>query len=141
MEKVPPPKYKCSNTQFAFNVFAETDSKDHFPTTLEVETHLKLLKSFEVLRRTVVPNFSDPDSSGPKDWQVFVTNAARRFIIYVSALKVYMSTRSLPPRRGVDVGQRVHQKPTPYQHHGEPFAPVGCCYGVALVCAQPKGVL
>ncbi|RLV88125.1 hypothetical protein JA9_002680 [Meyerozyma sp. JA9] len=115
MEKVPPPKYKCSNTQFAFNVFAETDSKEHFPTTSEVETHLKLLKSFEVLRRTVVPNFSDPDSSGPKDWQVFVTNAARRFIIYVSALKVYMA--EAPEVYPLDEGSMWVKESTKNQRH------------------------
>ena len=108
---------KRSKNQFAFNVFAETDSKEHFPTTMEVETHLKLLKSFEVLRKTAVPNYTDPESSGPKDWQVFVTNSVRRFITYVSALKVYMYKGDGPEVFPLDEASMWVKESTKNQRH------------------------
>lgn len=81
-------------SQFGFHVFADSDTKKHFPTRDEVEAHLKLLKSFQLLRRSIA--LSDDPVCAAKTWQVFVTNSGRRFVIYVSALKKYMFQNSGP---------------------------------------------
>ncbi|RLV88126.1 hypothetical protein JA9_002681 [Meyerozyma sp. JA9] len=77
-----------SESQFGFHAFANSDTRKHFPTTNEIEAHLKLLKSLQLLQRSMASS-NDPVCAA-KTWQVFVTNSVRRFIIYVSALKKYM---------------------------------------------------
>lgn len=71
-------------------------SAEHFPTMAEVLAHLKLLKAFQVFKIKVVGNpvdlnpdgsFSEFTATQVKYWQTYLTNASRRFIIYMSALK------------------------------------------------------
>lgn len=78
----------------------DIDEQEHFPTDGEVNAHLKLMKSFQNLRKTVI--VSSDVKAGAKSWQVFVTNAARRFIIYVSALKCYMFPNSVEAHYPID---------------------------------------
>lgn len=61
------------------------------PNVAQIISYLKLLHAFDELKRVITQNQSESD----KIWQVYVTNAARRFIIYVSALKwkFFMNSR------------------------------------------------
>lgn len=77
----------------AFHAFTDICEQEQIPTDIEANAHLKLMKSFQNLRKTVI--VSSDAEAGAKSWQVFVTNAARRFIIYVSALKCYMFPNSV----------------------------------------------
>ncbi|RLV87999.1 hypothetical protein JA9_002121 [Meyerozyma sp. JA9] len=85
---------------FALGSSTDIDEQEHFPTEGEVNAHLKLMKSFQNLRKTVI--VSSDVKAGAKSWQVFVTNAARRFIIYVSALKCYMFPNSVEAHYPID---------------------------------------
>lgn len=75
-------------TKYSFESSSNIEELEHFPTVAEISAHLKLMNSFEILRETVI--VSSDSVAGKKSWQVFLTNAARRFIVYVSALKRYM---------------------------------------------------
>ncbi|KHC82547.1 hypothetical protein MGS_01403, partial [Candida albicans P78042] len=62
------------------------------PTIADVVAHLKLLKAFGALKAKVLGTSSvikDLEPTQHKYWQVFLTNAVRRFIIFVSALRKY----------------------------------------------------
>ncbi|EEQ41962.1 conserved hypothetical protein, partial [Candida albicans WO-1] len=62
------------------------------PTIADVVAHLKLLKAFGALKAKVLGTTSvikDLNPAQHKYWQVFITNAVRRFIIFVSALRKY----------------------------------------------------
>lgn len=68
----------------------------HIPTKGEVIAHLKLLKAFQLLKIKVVgqPGAINEDGSfirfterQVKYWLAYLTNASRRFIIYMSALR------------------------------------------------------
>ena len=58
----------------------------YLPSTPETVAHLKLLKAFEVMKNTV-QSPSESCEYNEKCWQVFVTNAVRRFIVFVSCLR------------------------------------------------------
>ena len=60
------------------------------PTIADVVAHLKLLKAFGALKAKVLGTskvIKDLNPAQHKYWQVFLTNAVRRFIIFVSALR------------------------------------------------------
>ena len=62
------------------------------PTIADVVAHLKLLKAFGALKAKVLGTskvIKDLEPAQHKYWQVFLTNAVRRFIIFVSALRKY----------------------------------------------------
>ena len=62
------------------------------PTIADVVAHLKLLKAFGALKAKVLGTskvIKDLEPAQHKYWQVFITNAVRRFIIFVSALRKY----------------------------------------------------
>ncbi|KAK6454495.1 uncharacterized protein RJT20DRAFT_146576 [Scheffersomyces xylosifermentans] len=65
-----------------------TPSIDHIPVVADTISHLKLLKAFSVLRKQIVGN--NQDGYAMKTWQVFVTNATRRFVVFITALKKYL---------------------------------------------------
>lgn len=60
----------------------------YLPSTPETVAHLKLLKAFEVMKNTVQSS-SESFEYNEKCWQVFVTNAVRRFIVFISCLRSY----------------------------------------------------
>ena len=70
----------------------ETDANcpDHIPTLPDTIAHLKLLKALGKLKRQVMEE--NPDSDHIKIWKVYVTNAVRRFIIFISSLKKYLNS-------------------------------------------------
>lgn len=61
----------------------------YLPTVPEAIVHLKLLKAFEVLKKKIVgeSNVSVPNEYSVKQWQAYVSSAARRFLVFLSALK------------------------------------------------------
>ncbi|KAL6449614.1 GRDP1 Glycine-rich domain-containing protein 1 [Candida maltosa Xu316] len=66
-----------------------TAPPQYLPSIPEAIVHLKLLKAFEVMKKHVIgsDNITNLDEYKTKQWQIFVTNACRRFIIFLSALK------------------------------------------------------
>ncbi|KAG2733118.1 hypothetical protein G9P44_004108 [Scheffersomyces stipitis] len=70
------------------DVDSDGEHLDHIPTLADTIAHLKLLKAFAVLRDSIVDESLEPRYS-IKVWQVFITNAVRRFIIFITALKEY----------------------------------------------------
>lgn len=60
-------------------------SQLNFPDLPDIIAHLKLLKAFLLMKRRV-RGLSSNEAVNDKNWQVFVTNAVRRFIIFVSCL-------------------------------------------------------
>ena len=59
------------------------------PTIADVVAHLKLLKAFGALKAKVLGTsvIKDLNPAQHKYWQVFLTNAVRRFIIFVSRIE------------------------------------------------------
>ena len=69
-----------------------TSTPKDLPTIADVVAHLKLLKAFGALKAKVLGTskvIKDLEPAQHKYWQVFITNAVRRFIIFVSALRKY----------------------------------------------------
>lgn len=73
-----------------------SNTDQHVPSIEEVVAHLKLLKAFQLLKIKIVGKPGDIGSDGSfinftdrqiKYWQAFLSNASRRFIIYMSAVK------------------------------------------------------
>lgn len=58
-------------------------SNKQYPTVEEVRCHLKILKAFQLLNDQVVLDHE----LGEKSWTIFIANASKRFIIFVSSLK------------------------------------------------------
>lgn len=56
------------------------------PTSVEATSHLMLLRAFGTLHANVTLAIAN-ETERNKKWQVYVTNAVRRFIIFVSAYK------------------------------------------------------
>lgn len=76
------------------------------PTVPEAIVHLKLLKAFEVLKKKIVgdTNITVPNEYSVKQWQTYVTNAARRFIMFLTALKT------------IDVGDYGNEEKEVFDH-------------------------
>lgn len=56
------------------------------PTVPEVTAHLKMLRSFTVLKQTIVGD----DAERPhaiKTWQIYLSNAVRRFVMFITGLQ------------------------------------------------------
>ncbi|CAK7892193.1 hypothetical protein CAAN4_A01860 [[Candida] anglica] len=95
---------------FASSTTYNNDNYDHFPTVEEIVAELKLLRAFSELKSKVV---GSPECVGPdgrmigfsieqlKAWQVYLTNASRRFIIYVSALKARFKKSDQSSPKGI----------------------------------------
>lgn len=66
------------------------NKKEHFPTVAETASHLKLLKAFQVYKEKIVgTSGTSPAEFQVKTWQVFLSNAVRRFILFITALRKY----------------------------------------------------
>ncbi|ODV81144.1 uncharacterized protein CANTADRAFT_48284 [Suhomyces tanzawaensis NRRL Y-17324] len=65
-------------------------SLDHIPGVPDTVAHLKLLRAFGELKHAVVGTDHDPDYI-VKTWQVFVTRAVKRFVVFVSGCKYTLS--------------------------------------------------
>jgi len=76
----------CKKEDFVDYVYLNNSTK-HFPTVGDAICHLKLLKAFSVYKLKIVGDRNDRLTI--KTWQVFLTNAVRRFILYILALKHY----------------------------------------------------
>lgn len=66
-------------------VYAKNNAR--YPTLPETISHLKLLKAFGELKTTIVGTRDLDSRESTKKWQAFVTNASRRFILFMTALK------------------------------------------------------
>lgn len=86
----------CKNDHSPLPWVGDNLQHHHMPTKGEVIAHLKLLKAFQLLKIKVVGQPGDIDEEGNfirfterqvKYWLAYLTNASRRFIIYMSALK------------------------------------------------------
>ncbi|RCK64259.1 hypothetical protein Cantr_10428 [Candida viswanathii] len=73
--------------------FNHTQEPQYMPTIDEATTHLKLLKSFGKLKESVLDNYEEKKDplKIERRWKVFVTLAVRRFILFISALKLRAS--------------------------------------------------
>lgn len=68
------------------------------PTINEAIVHLKLLKAFQVMKNKVLIDYeTDEEEYCEKRWQSFITLAVRRFIIFVSAIRVNAPGGQLGP--------------------------------------------
>lgn len=63
-----------------------TNQLEHLPELPDVVAHLKLMKA-EVSLNFANAHSGYNEETNEKNWQVFVTNAVRRFIVFVSCLK------------------------------------------------------
>ncbi|CAH2353604.1 hypothetical protein CLIB1423_11S03510 [[Candida] railenensis] len=71
---------------FSLRQFKLYHEGDRFPTVQEATAHLLLLKAFDRLYSKVTSHIrEEKDKVIP--WKVYVTNAVRRFIIFLNALK------------------------------------------------------
>lgn len=73
------------NNTFSNYAIAKGFELSFAPLPVDVVGHLKLLHAFSVLKDEVTN--SRRDERATKLWQLYVTNAVRRFIIFISALK------------------------------------------------------
>jgi hypothetical protein len=64
----------------------------HSPNAVDVIAHMKLLRAFKVLKSKIVED--DKSDYSIQNWQVFVTNAVRRFIVYVTACQAQLNGHS-----------------------------------------------
>ena len=63
------------------------------PSVPEAIVHLKLLKAFSVLKRKVIgSNNLIPNEYDVKKWQIYITDASRRFIIFMSSIRSKFGT-------------------------------------------------
>lgn len=60
------------------------------PRPVQIASHLLLLRAFDKLRSCVVDGTKDKE----KAWQVYITNAARRFIVFLDAYRWLRQTHS-----------------------------------------------
>ena len=65
---------------------------EHAPSAVDVIAHMKLFQAFKVLKSKIVTD--DKSDYSIKNWQVFVTNAVKRFIIYVTACQAQLNRHS-----------------------------------------------
>ncbi|CAI5755600.1 unnamed protein product [Candida verbasci] len=78
-------KYSHSKPEFIDSNFHDPKA---IPNHVEVLAHLKLLKAFQVLKLKIIPSNNTDKEYSMKTWQVFITKSVRRFIIFVTALKL-----------------------------------------------------
>ncbi|RCK56608.1 hypothetical protein Cantr_05839 [Candida viswanathii] len=74
---------------------------EFMPSASEVAAHLKLMKAFGRLKESMLQNsrgIVTPEEYEHR-WKVFVTIAVRRFIMFVSALKMHASRFTREPRK------------------------------------------
>lgn len=78
--------YLTSIDSLAIDI-TSTSPASYLPNEYETIAHLKLFKAFAVLKKKMLSN-----SNGNPTiiWRGFITNAVRRFIIFVTALKKFM---------------------------------------------------
>lgn len=64
---------------------------EFMPNVTEAIAHLRLLRAFGELKRKVVLNFKNSNEESGSDWiwKLFVTVAVRRFILFISAVKLH----------------------------------------------------
>lgn len=77
--------------------------KSHIPLIPDLVCHLKLLRAFDECKKTVLGDDGDAPTR-EKRWQVFVLNAMRRFIIFVSAIHQFSSKEFIRWYPGDDEG-------------------------------------
>lgn len=94
---------------YASYTYCYTESMKHFPTSVEVVSHMKLLKAIEVFKQKLVGN-KGSDLYKTKVWTIFLNNAIRRFLLFLSALYKYYDISKKFPR---GYGQNTPQNPSP----------------------------
>lgn len=97
------------DADYASHAYAYTDIAKHFPSTVEVVTHMKLLKAIEVYKQKIIGN-KGSDVYKTKVWSIFLSNAIRRFIILISALHKYYDISSKIPK---GYGRNTPKYPSP----------------------------
>ncbi|CAK7903390.1 hypothetical protein CAAN1_07S07206 [[Candida] anglica] len=75
----------CKPDQYAEFEYTHSTGTSHMPTVVEGIAHLKFLKALGEHKKYVLDGI--PQDELIKTWQVYVTNAVRRFIIFVSAYR------------------------------------------------------
>lgn len=71
---------KTSPTKSA-SIAYESNTRKFTTSTEDILHHLKLLRAFAELKKRVTPNDDE------KKWQVYITHAVRRFIVFLSCIK------------------------------------------------------
>lgn len=62
----------------------------HLPNEFEIITHLKLIKALSLLKTNVLAGTASYTSISI--WRQFVTNAVRRFMVFLTSLKIFIDT-------------------------------------------------
>ncbi|KAK6459413.1 uncharacterized protein RJT20DRAFT_15825 [Scheffersomyces xylosifermentans] len=92
-----------NNNAFTSYRYAQEDEEkgfpvefsNHIPTMADAISHLKLLKAFSVLKRSIT--LGRTEEQDIKKWQVFVTQATRRFILFFTSLKKFLNEVPVSP--------------------------------------------
>ncbi|CAN3373549.1 hypothetical protein DIURU_000640 [Diutina rugosa] len=84
-------------TDYSSERYLEDDLATNFPRVPEVVCHLKLLRAFAVYKERILEGETGNDAT--KKWQVFITVAVRRFIIWISGLKSYLKPENVMARQ------------------------------------------
>lgn len=103
------PKYvevlaEATEDDFALERYLEDDDATNFPRVPEVVCHLKVLRAFAVYKRRLLDGETDADAM--KKWQVFVSVAVRRFIIWITGLKSYLKPENVISRQCKKPGKK-----------------------------------
>lgn len=83
---------------------ASPPPKSRIPSVADLVCHLKLLRAFAVYKQSILDD-EDGKAHEPnetKRWQIFVSNAARRFTIYISALREFSRKDFIQWHEGID---------------------------------------
>ncbi|CAN3358782.1 hypothetical protein DICA4_D09208 [Diutina catenulata] len=68
--------------------YLEEERSRNLPTVAEVVSHLKILRAFAQLKASIIG--VEGDEASIKRWQIFVTRAVHRFILWITALRNYL---------------------------------------------------
>lgn len=117
-EDITPPMYKSSGSneysrfgKFRSYQYSQLDKDEEIkdnnlqqpqfiPNITEIITNLKLLKSFGKLKQDFIDKYDSSTNQILQDtqWRLFLTMAVKRFILFVTSLKLLMSKVSTIPR-------------------------------------------
>ncbi|RCK62915.1 hypothetical protein Cantr_09125 [Candida viswanathii] len=99
--------YLTSNDSLAIDI-TSTSPSSYLPNEYETIAHLKLFKALAVLKKKVLAN-SRTGINPTLFWKGFITNAVRRFIVFVSALRKFMerynTTSSANPQDNLKINK------------------------------------
>ncbi|CAN3374358.1 hypothetical protein DIURU_000764 [Diutina rugosa] len=94
-EPPPPPQSSSKSTNAVANYVNSSGTrqpslrkphKNHMPSVADLVCHLRLLRAFDVCKKTVLGADDSDELTRDKRWQIYVSNAVRRFTVFVRAV-------------------------------------------------------